>query len=366
MASIIPVILSGGSGTRLWPLSTTQKPKQFHALGSDLSLFQGTLDRLPEGVDKQNVLIVANEKQRFLIAQQCEDVFGHVPTIVLEPEGRNTAPAAVIAALAAQERDPHALILILPADHLIQDVVAFHDVLETARGQAEKGKPVTFGIVPTAPETGYGYIERGAPIAGASDAFALKDFKEKPVAKIAQEYYDSGNFYWNSGMFLFPASRLLDDMKTHAPEILEAATLAWQDAKREKDFVWLDEARFGACPSESIDYAVMEHISDGIVVPADIGWSDVGAWNALWEASEKGDDANVLKGHVHTIDTERTIIHADGRFVAAIGVKDVVIVETDHAVLVMDQSRSQDVKAIVSLLKETDRHHLVDGSDTED
>ncbi len=366
MATIIPVILSGGSGTRLWPLSTTSKPKQFHALDGELSLFQETLDRLPADVDTKNLLVVANTRQRFLIAQQCAESLGFVPTIVLEPEGRNTAPAAVVAALFAQSIDPDAMILILPADHLIRDVSAYHEVLEIAQKEAEEGRPVTFGIVPTAPETGYGYIEKGALSAVTGAAFDLKAFKEKPDADTAQIYVDSKNFYWNSGMFLFPATRFLDDMKRFAPKIHEAAAASWQLAAREHDFVWLDEDRFHACPADSIDYAVMEHVSDGIVVPADIGWSDVGAWNALWEALEKSEEGNVHTGHVHAVDAERTMIHAAGRFVAAIGVKDLVIVETDHAVLVIDQSRSQDVKDIVNHLKNADLHHLLEGPDADE
>ena len=366
MPTIIPVVLSGGSGTRLWPLSTTRKPKQFHALTGELTLFQDTMDRLPNTVAKDNLLVVANSQQRFLIAQQCQDVLGAVPTIVLEPKGRNTAPAAVVAALYAQDIADDALILILPADHVIRDVAAFHKVLETAAEEAAAGRPVTFGIVPTAPETGYGYIEKGAASDVSGDAFAISAFKEKPDAATAEQYVTSGDYFWNSGMFLFPASRFLADIKAHAPKILEAASAAWTKADREHDFVWLNEASFAACPSDSIDYAVMEHTADGIVVPADIGWSDVGAWNALWEASDKCPDDNVHKGNVHAVDAERTIIHADGRFVAAIGVKDLVIVATDDAVLVMDQARSQDVKGVVTHLKETDRHHLVDGPDTDD
>ncbi len=366
MATIIPVILSGGSGTRLWPLSTTHKPKQFHALTGEHSLFQETLTRLPGSVDMKNLLVVANEKQRFLIAQQCQDALGSVPAIALEPKGRNTAPAAVVAALFATEVDPDALILILPADHLIQDVHTFHQVLETARAEASTGRPVTFGIVPTAAETGYGYIEKGDGGTATVEAFSLKAFKEKPDAETAEAYVASGNYFWNSGMFLFPAKRLLDDMSAFSPGILEAATSAWTAARREHDFIWLDEAAFAACPSDSIDYAVMENVSDGVVVPADIGWSDVGAWNALWDALDKCADGNVHKGHVHAVDTSGTMIHADGQFVAAIGVKDVVIVATEDAVLVMDQARAQDVKSVVTHLKDTDHHHLVDGPKTDD
>ncbi len=366
MATLIPVILSGGSGTRLWPLSTTHKPKQFHALGGDLSLFQETLDRLPETFDTKNLLVVANAKQRFLIAQQCEHVLGHVPAIALEPQGRNTAPAAVVAALYAREIDPDALLLILPADHLIRDLAEFHTVLEHARKQAVQGHPATFGIVPTAPETGYGYIEKGAAVGEGGKAFGIKAFKEKPDQKTAETYFSSGNFYWNSGMFLFPAKRFLSDIGEHAPEMLKAATAAWQNAEREHDFIWLDEKSFTACPSDSIDYAVMERISDGVVVPSDIGWSDVGAWNALWEALDKSAGDNVHTGPIHAVDTERTIIHSDGHFVAAVGVKDVVIVATEHAVLVMDQSRAQEVKDVVAHLKDTDQLHLVDGPEADD
>ena len=366
MATIIPVILSGGSGTRLWPLSTTHKPKQFHALTGERSLFQETLERLPDTVDLQNLLVVANAKQRFLIAQQCEEVLGHVPAIALEPKGRNTAPAGVVAALHALEVDPGALILVLPADHLIQNIATYHDVLETAQAEASRGHPVTFGIVPSSPETGYGYIEKGPASATGAQAYALNAFKEKPDGPTAETYAASGNYFWNSGMFLFPARRFLDDIGAFSPKILEAATAAWAKAQREHDFIWLDEASFDACPSDSIDYAVMEHVTDGIVVPADIGWSDVGAWNALWEASDKCDDGNVHKGHVHAVDTAGTMIHTEGRFVAAIGIKDVVIVVTDDAVLVMDKARAQDVKAVVTHLKDTDQHHLLDGPKSDD
>lgn len=352
---IHPVILCGGSGTRLWPLSRSAYPKQFLRLASDHSLLQDTWLRLAQLPDVAPPTIVSNEEHRFLVAEQFRAIGARPERIVLEPVGRNTAPAVAAAALALSKQDPDALLLVLPSDHVIQDTASFHRAIGLAATAAAKGHLTTFGIVPDAPETGYGYINRGAALPGLDGTFAIGRFVEKPDAATAQRLLDSGDYWWNSGMFLFKASAFLEELRTHAPDVLSAVTRALEGAKGDLDFCRLDAGAFTASPSISIDYAVMEKTRRGAVVPADMGWSDVGSWDALWDIEEKTPEGNVLDGDVVAADVTDTYVKAEHRMVAALGVRDLVIVETADAVLVANRSAAQDVKVLVDKLKSGNR-----------
>jgi len=357
---IYPVILSGGSGTRLWPLSRASLPKQFLPLLSEHTLFQETLLRLANFHDMAAPLVVCNTHHRFLAAEQLLAI--NVPPMmqILEPVGRNTAPAVAIAAFAAQEKDAEAILLVLPADHLIQNVPAFHRAIDSAVELAQQDKLVTFGITPDAPATGFGYIERGAALNNDQSAFSVARFVEKPDAATAQSFLASGNFFWNSGMFVFKASVYLSELLIHRPDIYQAALLSWQHSTHDLDFCRLDEADFAACPSESIDYAVMEHTQHAAMVTVDIGWSDIGSWSSLAEVSALDAKGNAVRGDVYMAETSNSYIRAESRMVAVIGVEDLVIVETADAVLVMHKDMAQDVKAAVDFLKQAERtEHLI-------
>jgi len=351
---MIPVILSGGSGTRLWPLSRALHPKQFLTLhGKNSSLFQNTLKRL-EGLDHiETPLIVANTEHRFLAAEQLLEIGISNATILLEPEGRNTAPALAAAALTAQARDNEALLLVLPADHVIREPERFHEAVKAGSAAARDGKLVVFGIVPDSAETGYGYIRRGGR---SGDAIApVAAFVEKPGADQAAKFLASGEYFWNSGMFLFRADRYLAELAEYAPEVLEAARNACENAQRDLDFTRLDADAFRRSPSISIDYAVMEHTRDAVVVPLDAGWSDVGSWSALAAATEADADGNVLSGDTLVEDTKRCLVRSESRLVATLGLRDHIVVETADAVLVADSRRVQDVKLLVARLQATSR-----------
>ena len=354
---LTPVILSGGAGTRLWPLSRELYPKQLLALTGERTMIQQTALRL-EGLAAGAPVVVCNEAHRFLVAEQLRQLGIDPQAIVLEPMGRNTAPAIALAAHAALKAagpgtaaDP--LLLVLPADHVIRDVPAFHKAVHAARAAAQQGQLVTFGIVPTTPETGYGYIQRG-PATGP--VYRIARFVEKPSAEVAKDFVASGDYYWNSGMFLFGARRYLEELGRFAPAIASACADAFTAAKSDLDFTRVDERLFESCPADSIDYAVMEKTSDAVVVPLAAGWSDVGSWAALHEASDPDAHGNVSRGDVICEDSEGCYLYAESRLVSAVGLKDHVVVETKDAVLVAPRARVQDVKKLVFKLREQGRY----------
>ncbi|WP_428607742.1 mannose-1-phosphate guanylyltransferase/mannose-6-phosphate isomerase [Sedimenticola sp.] len=345
---MIPVILSGGSGTRLWPLSRSQHPKQFLPLVTEKTMLQETLLRL-DGLEQISApIVVCNEDHRFMVAEQLREMGATAEAIILEPVGRNTAPAVAMAALSAPSDDE--LLLVLAADHVIGDVPAFQAAIVAAAAAAEAGQLVTFGVVPTAPETGYGYIRRGAQ--GQDGAtYAVESFVEKPDLATARGYIASADYYWNSGMFVFKASQYLQALERYQPEMLAACRKAHAGSKRSPDFVRLDKDAFTACPADSIDYAVMEKTDRAVVVPLDAGWNDVGSWSALWEVMSKDSQGNSVKGDVLSVDTHNSYIQSENKLVAVVGLDDMVVVETDDAVMVSPKSRVQEVKQIVELLR---------------
>lgn len=348
---IYPVIVAGGIGSRLWPLSRQLNPKQFLALlNEEVSLLQSTIKRL-EGLNTSLPMLICNEEHRFLVAEQLRLLGITGSQIILEPSGKNTAPAVALAALQLGENHENSsdpVLLVLSADHLIQDVETFHERIRTAYALAEAGKLVTFGVVPTHAETGYGYIEQGI---AQGDAYEVSRFVEKPDLVTAQEYLSSGKYLWNSGMFMFRASRYLEELQRYSPGILSACKAALEGAKHDMHFVRLAVEAFAVCPQDSIDYAVMEKTDSAVVVPLDAGWSDIGSWSALWEVSPKDIDGNVCKGDVLAHNTYQSYIRAENRLVATVGIKDVVIVETKDAVLVAHRDAVQDVKKIVEEIK---------------
>ncbi len=348
--SFYPVILSGGSGSRLWPMSRRLLPKQFLPLVSERTMFQDTMLRLKGVRGILPSIVVSNGDHRFLVAEQLRGI-GEKPDVqILEPVGRNTAPAVAVAALHALDKHPEACMFVLPSDHLIKDVPALHETLATALPLAAGGSLVTFGITPTGPVTGYGYIERGEAISQSKGSFRVARFVEKPDLETARRYLSSGRFFWNSGMFVFHPKRYLEELQRFRPEIVAAAKSAWEAGIRDLEFLRLDSAAFSACPSDSIDYAVMERTSASVMVQADMGWSDVGSWAALWEAGTKDATGNVTAGDVDLRDSSGCYIRAEHRLVAALGLRDLIVVETDDALLVADKSRVQEVKEVVETL----------------
>ncbi len=345
MSSIQPVILSGGSGTRLWPLSREAYPKQFLPLAGELTMLQATWQRVAP-LAARGPLVIANEEHRFVAAEQLQQVGAEPAAIILEPVGRNTAPAIAVAALEATRDGADALLLVLPSDHVITDEAAFRSAVQAAASAAEAGKLVTFGIVPTGPETGYGYIKA----ADGQGLRAVERFVEKPDLETATGYVASGQYYWNSGMFLFKASRYLQELECFQPAMLAGSRQAWQQARRDADFTRLDKDAFTAVPSDSIDYAVMEKTADAVVIPLDAGWNDVGSWTALRDVSQQDGDGNAHQGDVIAIDCRNTYAYAQ-RLVAMVGLDDVIVVETDDAVLVGKADRMQEVKTVVAQLK---------------
>ena len=345
MNTVQPVILSGGSGTRLWPLSREAYPKQFLPLAGELTMLQATWRRVAP-IASRGPLVIANEEHRFVAAEQLQQVGAEPAAIILEPVGRNTAPAIAVAALEATRDGADALLLVLPSDHVITDEAAFRAAVQAASSAAEAGKLVTFGIVPTGPETGYGYIKA----ADGQGVRAVERFVEKPDLDTATGYVASGQYYWNSGMFLFKASRYLQELERLQPAMLSACRDAWQSARRDADFTRLDKDAFTAVPSDSIDYAVMEKTADAVVVPLDAGWNDVGSWTALRDVSQQDGDGNAHQGDVIAIDCRNTYAYGE-RLVAMVGLDDVIVVETDDAVLVGKADRMQEVKTVVAKLK---------------
>jgi len=354
---LLPVIMAGGSGSRLWPLSRQLNPKQFLALtDAQLSMLQSTIRRLDD-LEAGLPLLICNEQHRFLAAEQLRQLGMEQARILLEPVGRNTAPAIALAALQALHDAEDPILLVLAADHLIQDVDAFHSSIRAAMPFAIDGKLVTFGIVPTHPETGYGYIEKGTGL--GEGGFAVSRFVEKPSLDLAEQYLASGDYFWNSGMFMFRASRYLNELERHQPAVLSACRQALAAGTQDMHFIRVDAAAFAACPEDSVDYAVMEKTDDAVMVPLDAGWSDIGSWAALWDTSQKDAEGNVFKGDVLGHATRNSFVHADSRLVATLGVEDLVIVETKDAVLVAHKNQVQDVKKLVERIKADNRHeHL--------
>lgn len=346
---IVPIILSGGSGTRLWPLSTPEKPKQFLPLVTERTLFQETLLRLDGLPELAEPIVVCNESHRFLVAEQLREIGIAARAIVLEPEGRNTAPAIAIAAMLAESggSDSEPTLLVLPADHVIADAGAFRAAVANAIAAAETGRLVTFGIVPTHAETGFGYIEQGTE---AGDWFDVERFVEKPDRETAESYLESGRFLWNSGMFVFRADALLGELERLTPAIVEACKAAVTGVAKDQDFLRLGSA-FLESPSDSIDYAVMEKTERAAVVPLDAGWSDVGSWAALYDALGKDADGNVLGGDTVTLDATNCLVLPGGRKLAVLGLDNVVVIDAGETVLVMRKDRSQDLKALVETLE---------------
>jgi mannose-1-phosphate guanylyltransferase/mannose-6-phosphate isomerase len=350
---IYPVILSGGSGTRLWPMSRSLYPKQLLALFGDTSLLQQTVSRVAGQPGFAAPLIVANEEHRFIIAEQLREIGVEAAGLLLEPIGRNTAPAAAVAALRIAERDPEGFVLVMPSDHAIADPQAFQEAVGRAAAAAKAGLLVTFGITPDRAETGYGYIAAGTPIAACDGAFAVARFVEKPQQPDAERYVAAGDYFWNSGIFLFPAVAYLAELERLRPDMLAACKEAVAKAKSDADFIRLDKAAFAACPADSIDYAVMEHTGAAAIVPVSMGWSDLGSWDALWEMSAKDERGNALAGNVVAEDTANCYLRSENGLIAAIGVEDLVVVATDDAVMVAPRNRTQEVKTLVGrLLKE--------------
>jgi len=348
---IHPVILSGGSGTRLWPMSRSLYPKQLLALVGERSLLQETAQRVIGDPGFAAPLIIANEEHRFIIAEQLREI-GAVPdALVLEPVGRNTAPAASIAALRLAAEDPDALMVMASNDHVILDGAAFVDAVHRAAAAARAGYLVCLGISPDRPETGYGYISRGAPLAGCEGAFAVDGFVEKPDSARAEQYLSAGTYLWNGSIFLFPVTLYLAELERLRPEMLAACKEALKAARSDTDFIRLDKAAFARCPSDSIDYAVMEHTTRAAVVPVAMGWSDLGSWDALWEMGEKDERGNALAGNVVAEATSNCYLRSEKGLVAVIGVDDLVVVATDDAVMVAPRNRTQEVKTLVARLQ---------------
>ncbi|MDU5731205.1 MAG: mannose-1-phosphate guanyltransferase [Citrobacter freundii] len=341
-SKLFPVVMAGGSGSRLWPLSRVLYPKQFLCLKGDLTMLQTTICRL-NGVECESPVVICNEQHRFIVAEQLRQLHKLTENIILEPAGRNTAPAIALAALAAKRQSPgeDPLLLVLAADHMIADEEAFREAVRNAMPYASAGKLVTFGIVPDQPETGYGYIRRGevSPTNTDAVAFEVAQFVEKPNLETAQAYVANGDYYWNSGMFLFRAGRYLEELKKYRPDILQACENAMSAVDPDLDFIRVDEQAFLDCPEESVDYAVMERTADAVVMPMNAGWSDVGSWSSV--ISHK---------------TENSYVYAESGLVTTVGVKDLVVVQTKDAVLIADRNAVQDVKKVVEQIKADGRH----------
>ncbi len=363
MNTLIPIILSGGSGTRLWPLSREKHPKQLLSLINEDSLLQATVTRLDglKGIKINAPIIVCNEEYRFVIAEQLR-LIDRKGTIILEPVGRNTAPALTLAALAASAVDNDPVLLVMPSDHIIMDVATFQATILKGMSLALNGHIITFGITPDAPETGYGYIQIGDTLAQTETAHHIARFVEKPDLSTAQAYLDAGNYLWNSGFFMMRASVWLVAISKCSPDIFTACLAAWEQGSRDGEFVRVNKNSFEQCPSDSIDYAVMERISDsgselpdGVVFPLTVKWSDIGAWNSLWQALPKDNEGNVTKGDVLLSHCKNTLAISDSRLVTCVGTEDLIVVETSDAILVVNKDKTQDVKSIVDALKRQGR-----------
>ena len=348
---IAPIILSGGSGTRLWPISRLLHPKQFINLINDTTLFQNTILRLP--TNSLNPLIVCNEEHRFLAAEQLRQINKKSNSIILEPFGKNTAPAVALAAIHLINKNKDCTLLVLSADHHIKDIKAFHSAIKIAETLAESGKLVTFGVPPTKPETGYGYIE--ADLSEEAEYYTIKSFSEKPNLKNAQLYLNNGNYFWNSGIFMFKASIYLDELKKLEPEIFYACKKSLSFSATDSDFIRIDNNEFKICPNKSIDYAVMEKTTNSVVVPLNTSWSDIGSWDSLWELKDKDKDGNVSEGDIILEDVKNTYASSSNRLISAIGVSNLIIIDTQDSLLVANKEYSQKINTIVNKLNESNR-----------
>lgn len=343
---MIPIILSGGSGTRLWPLSRSQHPKQFLPLASNKTMVQETLLRL-EGIENlQPPLGICNEDHRFMMAEQMREIGSQPKAIILEPVGKNTAPAVCLAALSV---NPDDILLVLPADHVITDIANFQETVNNAKKLAELDYLVTFGVKPTYPETGYGYIEVGNTL--DFKGREVSAFFEKPDTESAQQYIENGNYYWNSGMFAFKAKTFLDELAIYQPEILSRCQQAMKNSQRDLDFIRIDKDSFLACPSDSIDYAVMEKTQKGALIPLNAGWNDIGSWSALWDVTNKDENGNASVGKTLSHETHNSLLYAHNKMITTVGVSDLIIIETEDAVLISAKDKVQDVKTLVDQLK---------------
>jgi mannose-1-phosphate guanylyltransferase/mannose-6-phosphate isomerase len=350
---IIPVILSGGAGTRLWPLSRKQHPKQYLPLAGENTMLQETILRLSALDNLADPIIVCNADHRFLVAEQCQQIDIKNRTILLEPVGRSTAPAIAAAALQSLKTSEDTVLLVLSADHVIQDIDAFHEAINIANNQAQKGKLATFGIVPTDANTGYGYIKSSKN--NTDGAYRVEGFVEKPDLETAQTYLDQGNYLWNSGMFMFKAETLIDELTIHSPDTVKAVRGAVKNAKQDLDFIRLEEQSFSLTPGDSIDYALMEKSNNVVVVPLDAGWSDVGSWSTLYDIGEKDSSGNVLKGDITLKDTTNTYIYASHHMVTTVGVDNLVVIDTPDATFIASQDKAHEVKSIVESLQKKGR-----------
>jgi len=355
---LIPVILSGGSGTRLWPLSRALRPKQLLSMVSNHTMIQDTVTRLTGIEDIADPIIVCNEEHRFTIAEQMREIEVNPSAIILEPFGKNTAPAVAISAFQSQVSEEDPVLLVLPADHVIGNTAAFHSAVQSGYKAALNNKLVTFGIVPNAPETGYGYIKAGSKLDN-EQVFSVERFVEKPDAETAQVYLDEGSYYWNSGMFMFKASVYLQELKSHNSEMYNCSKESLSSAAIDMDFIRLNSAVFEKCPADSIDYAVMEKTSSAAVIPVDMEWNDIGSWSALWEVGVADDKGNVTHGDVLLEDSNNSYVHAENRLVTTVGLNDHVVVETADAVLVAHRDKAQNVKDIVAQLKSANRDEAI-------
>ena len=353
---IIPVVLSGGSGTRLWPLSRKEYPKQYLPLVGDNTMLQDTILRL-SGLDNlADPIIVCNTDHRFLVAEQCQKIGVKNPIILLEPVGRNTAPAIAAAALQSLKLSGDTVMLVLSADHVIQDFGAFHDSIKIASSHAQEDKLATFGIVPKDANTGYGYIKSSKD--STDGAYKVEEFVEKPDQETAQAYLKQGNYLWNSGMFMFKADVLIDELTTYSPDIVKLVSDAFNNAKQDLDFIRLDKQDFESSPSDSIDCALMEKSDNVVVVPLDAGWSDVGSWSVLYDIDAKDSSGNVLKGDVIVKDTTNTYIYAAHHVITAVGVDNLIVIDTPDATFIASQEKAHDIKSIVQSLQKKGRDEV--------
>ena len=360
--TIVPVILAGGSGTRLWPLSRQLYPKQLIDIYNKDTMLQNTVLRLKGLENAASPIVVCNEEHRFMTAEQLRQINVDPQAIILEPVGRNTAPAIAVAALKAMENNQDPTLLILPADHIIEKTDIFHDAILLGLESVKQGNLITFGIVPDSPETGYGYIKQGELLKGNARIAKIESFVEKPDRATAQKYLDSGSYTWNSGMFMFKASAIIKELETHAPGIMKQSQQVISTGTQDLDFFRLNLKEFENMPSDSIDYAVMEKTSKGVVIPLDAGWNDMGSFDALWQTGKKDENQNVIKGNVLTHDVKQTYINSEKRLIAAVGLEKFVIVETNDAIFVSPRDRVQDVKKIVKQLKDQNRSEAVNHS----
>ena len=358
---MVPVILAGGSGTRLWPLSREMYPKQLINVINEKTMLQETLIRLSGLEDMGKPIVICNDNHRFMVAEQLREIEITAESILLEPVGRNTAPALAIAALRILSQGLNPLLLVLPADHIIKDISAFHDALNAGQSFAQEGFLITFGIVPEMAETGYGYIRKGDQLSGPGNTEVVKiaEFVEKPDKRNAEAYVKSGHYCWNSGIFMFKASQVIEELKKFAPEIVEACERALHSGKEDLDFFRLDADAFETCPSESIDYALMEKTDKGAMVSLKAGWDDLGSWEALWKVGEKNENGNVMQGDVLTHDVKSSYLRATHRMIAAVGLENYIVIETSDAVLISPRDRVQEVKQFVDQLKSNKRPEAI-------